>query len=51
MKQIILKNILKVKKAIKVIGISEHVFIKSSSYLTNLIAFYHEMTTQCMRGE
>lgn len=50
MKQIILKTILKEMKAKKVTGISQRVFTKGKSYLTELIAFYHEMTTQCVRA-
>lgn len=45
MTQIVLKTILKEIKAKKVIGISQHVFTKGKSYLSNLIAFYYEMTT------
>ena len=45
------ENILKEITAKNVTEISQHVFIKGKSDLTNLIAFYHELTTQCISGE
>ena len=43
MEQIILETISTHLKVKKVIGISQHAFMKKKC-LTNLIAFYHEMT-------
>lgn len=50
MEQTLLEAISKHMKDVKVMGSSEHLFIKGKSWLTKLIAFYNEFTAAMDKG-